>query len=159
MCERCVPVSTCKLCVCVCVFMHVCAGFLSCQCGLVGPCPVGASLTCSGDKGGRAGTLGLQSVGSSTGSRVEDFANLSAGQWAPGEAGQLRTGPGRGCSPAVLMSLLSLLECGYSPPWRCPLSPSSEWFCWGNTRSSEAEGQVGCAICPQLEACVTPSFL
>ena len=93
------PVSRCKLCVCVC--LHVCAVFLSCQCGLVGPCPVGASLTCSGDKGGRAGTVGLQSVGGSTGSRVEDFANLSAGQWAPGEAGQLRTGPGRGCSPAV----------------------------------------------------------
>ena len=144
----------CKLCVCVCVFMHVCAGFLSCQCGLVGPCPVGASLTCSGDKGGRAGTLGFQSVGSSTGSRVEDLANLSAG-----EAGPLVKLGSSELAQAGAAALLSLLECGYSPPWRCPLSPSSEWFCWGNTRSSEAEGQVGCAICPQLEVCVTPSFL
>lgn len=156
-CECVSAVCPCPCVNCVCVCMRVCAGFLSCQpCGLVGPCPVGASPTCSGYKGGRAGTLGLQWVGNSTRSRAQDFANPSAGRWVPGAAGQLRTDSGRGCSPAVVMPLLSLLECGCSPPSRGPLCPSSEWSCWGNTRISEAQGQMGCPICPHLEACVTP---
>ena len=85
---RCECVSAVCLCpcvnVCICVCMHACAGFLSCQpCGLVGPHPVGASPTCSGDKGGRAGTLELQWVGNSTRSRVRTLQTraLAGGSW------------------------------------------------------------------------------
>lgn len=110
-------------CVHVCVYVscmpaHV-LDFLRCQpCGLVGPRPVGASPTCSGDKVAMCRNLGAQWVGAPLESG-QGLSNPSAGRelwcrWAAQD--RLRQG-----LLAPLSSMpLSLLECGCSPPSRTP---------------------------------------